>query len=403
LACLAFAAVFIHPGTAHGAEGVEALPRSADPADREGCAEQLTLIFEALEHFRQKHTGALPAKLSDLRPDFLHDRRTLTCPFVERTGGPKAWRQGIKDDVLEFDPFTTYSYEFCLQRLPIAWWRGTNVLTFRAYKERQRQAIDKMGKPGSRVPLVRCFAHEPNLNLACDGHIYPSDLEWENGFADPHDALEAQKLFPDLLVARGARSGGLPARQATTPPQCLDLSGHFTGQLTESLQGFPGDDLAALLAGMHRFGSVPFDVRGVIQLDGKSLPREYPLKVESIKVGRTCSRIHFLHGTAFIPDAREEIGRYVVHYADGQQRAIPLIYGREVVDWWINPRQPFEPTHATAAWTGANAAARSHGRATRLYQIAWENPLPDEQVASLSFRSALTRSAPFLVAVTVEP
>jgi hypothetical protein len=55
------------------------------------------------------------------------------------------------------------------------------------------------------------------------------------------------------------------------------------------------------------------------------------------------------------------------------------------------------------AWIGSHAAARLHGLQTRLIKYTWENELPDAEITSIDFVSAVENPAPFLVAITVDP
>ena len=118
-------------------------------------------------------------------------------------------------------------------------------------------------------------------------------------------------------------------------------------------------------------------------------------------------RIHFLHGTAFDPTAikpsQTNIATYVIHYADNQVREVPIIYGQQIADWWVDPKHPLETTDAKVAWTGQNEAAEAYGKSLRLYQFTWENPLKDVEVTSISFVTGATISAPFLIAITIDP
>jgi hypothetical protein len=189
----------------------------------------------------------------------------------------------------------------------------------------------------------------------------------------------------------------------------IDLTAHYNGLLEDSWQGFPSNHLAHLPSGLQKFGGVLFDVRGVIQLSGEqdAFPYPFPEKVEPIQVNQKLSRIHFLQGTAFDPTVfkplQTNIASYVVHYADNQTREIPMIYGKQVVDWWFDPKHPLELTDAKVAWTGQNEAAEAYGKSLRLYRFTWENPLKEVEVASISFVSGATISAPFLIAITIEP
>jgi hypothetical protein len=56
----------------------------------------------------------------------------------------------------------------------------------------------------------------------------------------------------------------------------------------------------------------------------------------------------------------------------------------------------------TVGWRGANPMSQPNGKDTVLFHFRWENPRPKVAIASISFRSAMSRSAPFLLAITVE-
>jgi hypothetical protein len=56
-------------------------------------------------------------------------------------------------------------------------------------------------------------------------------------------------------------------------------------------------------------------------------------------------------------------------------------------------------TRSTVAWSGFNSARV----VVRLYKTTWVNPLPETEIVSLDYVSAMTPSAPFLLAVTAEP
>ena len=94
------------------------------------------------------------------------------------------------------------------------------------------------------------------------------------------------------------------------------------------------------------------------------------------------------------------LARYVVRYADGVSEGIPIIYARDVRNWWKDPNNP--TSDPPPVWTGRNAAADTSGSTLRLYHTAWENRRPGVEVRSLDLISTLTESAPFVVAITVE-
>jgi hypothetical protein len=202
-------------------------------------------------------------------------------------------------------------------------------------------------------------------------------------------------------------------------PAQLDLTDHYNGLLHDALLPFfsmPDRDncLAELGPGLLDLGGVRFDVRGVIQLRRHTdLERAWevvwellPIQVEGIHVQQQVRRLHVLHGTANTESSQKdgaEVARFVWHYDTGQE-ASPILYGRDVRDWWWRPENAGEPTseRSRVVWTGSNPTAREKGYQLRLYLTTIENPRPQEVVRSLDYVSAMSESAPFLIAITVE-
>jgi len=143
----------------------------------------------------------------------------------------------------------------------------------------------------------------------------------------------------------------------------------------------------------------------------------YPERVQGIGLQRKVNRLQVLHGTVHPAPEGATVGCYVWHYADGSQHETPIVYGQDVREWWWQRGSPLvtsnfayrrgdpqtQVTRARVAWTGGNAVTRIHGEELRLYLSTFENPKPDLVVTHLDYVSKLTPSAPFTVAVTVEP
>ncbi|MBI2927781.1 MAG: AAA-like domain-containing protein [Verrucomicrobia bacterium] len=203
----------------------------------------------------------------------------------------------------------------------------------------------------------------------------------------------------------------IPPRDPQAGAQQLDLTAFYNAALTETWHpsasgtAAAGNDLAALPRGLQMFGGRQFDTRGVIQLSGRQLEAVggvFPAEVKGIKVGQRCRAIHFLHGTGWRVENGTPVALFVVRYADGRLQAIPILYGRDVRDWWAQADETVDSPGPVVAWTGANAATAAAGRALRIYQTTWPNPFPDVEVASLDFFSTMSESAPFVIAITVE-
>jgi hypothetical protein len=98
------------------------------------------------------------------------------------------------------------------------------------------------------------------------------------------------------------------------------------------------------------------------------------------------------------------VGAYVLHYADGQQAELPIVYGQDTANTWIwgLPHAPKEPGGAVAVWAGSNRAAAKSGQSLYLYRSTRENPRPEVELVSIDFVSRMSPASPFLIALTLE-
>jgi hypothetical protein len=173
----------------------------------------------------------------------------------------------------------------------------------------------------------------------------------------------------------------------------IDLGPHVNQKLNESFHNYhPGNDLAALPAGKQTFAGVKFTVGGgVVQLGAGK-----PDKVEGIKVGVKAVKLQFLHacGHQGGTPLNTPVARYVVHYADKTKTEVEVAYGKDVVDWWVQPGVA-DPTRGKVAWEGENKCSR-----VKLFLTTWTNPKPDKQIVALDY--VTTKNTPFCVAITAE-
>jgi WD40 repeat protein len=202
---------------------------------------------------------------------------------------------------------------------------------------------------------------------------------------------------------RAALAGKIPPRDPKTAPPLLDLSGHYNFALAEAAPiENPGNDLASLPTGIQRLANVDFDVRGGIQLRGKERPRGFPTQVGQIPIGRSCRRLHFLCAFRLGTPEGTRVGTLVMRQGQGLESELPLLSGRNLSDWWSG-NDASDDGGPVVAWTGQNAAATRARCHLHLFKVTWENPRPGLPVESFTFRSELTDSGPFLLAVTAEP
>ena len=206
-------------------------------------------------------------------------------------------------------------------------------------------------------------------------------------------------LFP--CVAAHAQQGGdyssgkvlrsmtnsldILVRSKQAIPDLMDLTSYYTSSLKEG-------NLDSLPQGVQAFSRAAFDIRGMIQLAGTK-PSTHPNAIGGIAINYKGEKIDFLHGAAGRAEEDTVIGNYVLHYANGETKKIPLVYGR-------NTKNSFSGnsgsvlTDAATAWTSETV---------QVFKYTANNPLPGVEIKTMDFVSNNTQAAPFLIAMTIEP
>ena len=132
--------------------------------------------------------------------------------------------------------------------------------------------------------------------------------------------------------------------------------------------------------GIHKLGESYFRIGdNMVQVRGTS-KHNMPMSVAGIKVGARGKRLHILHGTQQQTEPGTELGNYVIHYADGSQEKIPIVYGKNLVDWWHFPTQKNDPSDAKIAWTGSNEMVdrNERGRGDPPVRLHLDQPAPGQ-------------------------
>jgi hypothetical protein len=176
----------------------------------------------------------------------------------------------------------------------------------------------------------------------------------------------------------------------------------YTNQKLKESRGNEGNNLVDLKQGEQTLEGVKFKIgEGLIQLSSTNLP-DKPKKVEDIEVGATFSKLHILHATHWAAEKDAIIGYFTVNYEDNGTLTIPIVYGKDTLDWWYQEDDK-GPSRAKVAWKGINDDAKNSDRKIRLYATIWKNPEPARKVKSIDFGSTnYTEAAPFCVAITAE-
>jgi hypothetical protein len=364
--------------------------------EKAGCIRNLNLIYHAIQAYQIDHKD-IPYWLSDLVPQYISDANVLTCPVCKRTG------QIESSELADPKIPSSYLYEFC--PLPL----GTNDAPDDPTKTRRDWKRRQMGLVGSIVPIVRCRHHGAVLNLAFDGRIYESPTMWEDLLTNQVDIaeLKAARIFAASSNPNGAAAPAVayPLRDPQAKPGLINLSAYYNAALTESWHGNADNDLASLPTGVQELAGVEYDVRGIIQLGSKENgAKRFPARIDGIKIGQKCTRLHFLHSAGFgaLSDEGKQVGTYVLHFAaNNMQLEIPIIYGHDVRNWHKLAGEKPAPD-LTVAWTGSNKVSAASHNIIRLFTTTWVNVAPGVEIESIDFVSSMGNVAPFLIAISAE-
>jgi hypothetical protein len=193
-----------------------------------------------------------------------------------------------------------------------------------------------------------------------------------------------------------------PAPAAATNATSIDLAPFYNAGLTNAVmmgvRNHP-NNLGEFPEGEIEAAGVRFSVGGAIHVGNI-----YPPRVEGIKVGARCQRLHLLHGTGGAPPEGTPVALLTLHYADGSAEELPIIYGQHVRDWWAwKKNEPAELDAGSAiAWEGSNEYARSKNCKIRVYRSTLANPKPDLVIETADYVRAARGCNPFLLGLSVD-
>jgi hypothetical protein len=286
---------------------------------------------------------------------------------------------------------------------------GTDVVVRAEYQILGRNPIGVQydghrGRYSSTVDLQRDF-QEPNSNWrviefrARDARFQNS----QNGGAD-FRIYDNEKGFYLRRVSLTRYSGRrMPPRESSTSSNLVDLTAFYNVSLRLYMPGGDVDSLSNVMREIRTTTGVDFDARGYIGLlrrgeeSGKSNSSRD--SVTGIPIGRRVTRLHFLHSASYGEDEDRQVGSYIIHMSDGSIEDFPIIYGRNVRSERGDYRKLPE---AEVAWEGEGIRTGA-GRRVRMLKVTWDNPSPTMDVSRIDFISAVSRSAPHLLAITIDP
>lgn len=206
----------------------------------------------------------------------------------------------------------------------------------------------------------------------------------------------------------------IPERAPSLPSRLIDLTGFYNAGLSRNWHGHPDGNLASLRPGVHRLDGVPFDIRGIVQLQCdmmrvdqnlRVLTHQYPRRIEGIPIDQRAESIHFiqasLYGSSVFGPKGIPVVSYIFRYSDGTRHVFDLKLGEHTRDWWIG-KPSNSPAFTPEAGLNLVWQAYIPSGNIGLFKTTWINPKPDLRIESLDLVSAMTTPGAFLLAITVE-
>lgn len=193
------------------------------------------------------------------------------------------------------------------------------------------------------------------------------------------------------------------------PGVLFDLAPFATVSLVDSADkpGFlgygPGNDLSGLVrslqegqirledAVLYKFAEVNGIPAGIM-LKGPAVADSFPQKVVGIPINRKVKEFSFLHTTGWSTKTDSKVGQYIIHYADGTNAPIDLLYAVNIHSW----RDSVSTPQQTLAWKGKT----QDKHAVHIRSYHWMNPNPDKVIATIDFLGADNNISPILLAIT---
>lgn len=152
-----------------------------------------------------------------------------------------------------------------------------------------------------------------------------------------------------------------------------------------------GNDLSTLKPGLLIASGVPFRISDKAVVLRSSHTTQQPLTSGIIKTPLIdFESIYVLHTTAW--STRGAIANYKLTYKDGSVKKIPVIYAKDINDWW-NAKPPSD---AKIGWVGNNQSTK-----VGISLMKIENPFSGKKLKTIELISTNTDCPPIWLAATV--
>jgi len=198
-----------------------------------------------------------------------------------------------------------------------------------------------------------------------------------------------------------------PQNPTNNPPEFfpIDLSRFVTTVFSNAPQGSMWNSMP------HEnktFQGVPFKIDGKFEVTGMEALRnssEYiPTRVSGIPIGRKAEKLVLLHGTGWVDKDGVPMAKLVLHYANGEERSMRIIYGVHVRNWYeerSERKKTLADPNSSVAWNSGEDDP-DRGSPLRLFKTTFQNPLPDQAIKEIEFVSLFSHAPPLIVALTLQ-
>ena len=183
-------------------------------------------------------------------------------------------------------------------------------------------------------------------------------------------------------------------------PLADEVDGDGKGGWTD--QG-PQTDLRNLQAGDYKFNGVPFRVEqgnACFIMKNKHRPSENLPAGGKVDLNGKADLVAFLHSGAWLDDGTKH-ATYIIHFADGSKAEIPVIGGKNILDWTASADRAEDVKYDPALGMVMHAVTVASPKLVRVnvWMTVWKNPHPDKQIAALEIKGE-NEGIPGLIAVS---
>jgi hypothetical protein len=226
--------------------------------------------------------------------------------------------------------------------------------------------------------------------------ILAAEYAWNGGDRSPKDlSYRPEEMFQTLWNRENNKT---PDQAGFTINLSELYNSNFGGKTYTDWAEWRSDDLLRILPAsatrlkgdLYQFA--PTSQNQVIRLDSRQdQQRSYPQQV-TIPIQRKASTLLFLQNTAWPDDTNREVGQTIIHYADGSQETINLVYGINIAAW----NDPRILSGADVAWMGGT----KEGQKAVIRRLTWTNPSPEKEIQSIEIKSTKTEAGIALLAIS---